>query len=190
MNPWLTAVLLVWQTILAFFSPLALALPNIVRGPGRGDWIVLGCYFVGILLILPLLAAFTPRRWWLQPTLLGIAAVLLGGAIAGSGVLVAGQILAPAWFGDAVAVLPLAKAIEERRTASPQAPAWQAGAEYRTRQKLNLRSAPGVDGELVAVLPSDATVKSSGPRQGDWWRVKAGDKEGWVSSLWLVRPEG
>jgi hypothetical protein len=45
----------------------------------------------------------------------------------------------------------------------------------------------------VAVVPIGASVTATGERKGDWWQVSARvdgrEVRGWVSSLWLRRPE-
>src|SRR5262245_4515012 len=48
-----------------------------------------------------------------------------------------------------------------------------------------LRATPTLDGALVTSLPADAKVDVL-KRVGGWYRVKAGDSEGWVR-MWLLR---
>lgn len=195
MNPWMTACLLAWQTTLALIGPLYSAMHNFVQGPNRADAVTVIIYFVGMLLMLLFLTAFTPRRWWIQPTLLGLIAIVGGGILAGGGLLAAGQHFAPAWFGDTLTIVSKIKsdiaASNASKTAQPSV--LQPGTDYRVRQTLNLRRTPGVDGELLAVLPADAVVTPTGAHHGDWWQVKAERQEGWLSSLWLTRntaPQG
>jgi hypothetical protein len=65
----------------------------------------------------------------------------------------------------------------------------QAGT-YRVHHPLNLRQAAGVAAIRDQVLQAGVLVEFSGVQQGDWWQVKTREgREGWVSSLWLRRPE-
>lgn len=189
MNPWITACLLAWQTILALFVPLYAALHNFAHEPSRADGVTVAVYFAGVLLMLLILTAFTPRRWWIQPTLLGMIAIVGGGILAGGGLLVAGQHFAPVWFGDTLTVANAVKPGIASNDANKavDSSALQPGTNYRLRHSLNLRRTPGVDGELLAVLPADAVVSPTGIHNGDWWQVKAEKQEGWLSSLWLTR---
>lgn len=67
----------------------------------------------------------------------------------------------------------------------------KAGDAYRVHLPLNFRTGPGVDHPRIATLPRGARCSATGNRSGDWWEVKttvaAGEKTGWVSSLWLRR---
>lgn len=61
------------------------------------------------------------------------------------------------------------------------------GQLYRVRQHLSVREAPGVDGKRIAIFLAGSTVTALGDKDGDWWKIRQGTTEGWVSSLWLRR---
>ncbi len=49
---------------------------------------------------------------------------------------------------------------------------------------LNLRTGPGVNFERIAVLPGGTVLTISG-REGEWLKVKAGEREGYVSAQFV-----
>jgi hypothetical protein len=115
-------------------------------------------------------ALVTPAGWWRRPNLRALAFVALG--TWGTGTLLAHLI---------------------QQSAHAAAPVIEAGVRYRVADHLNLRAAKGTDAARLAVVPAGATVTVLGPREGDWWRLRAEvdgkTVEGWSSSLWLRRPE-
>jgi hypothetical protein len=51
---------------------------------------------------------------------------------------------------------------------------------------MNVRSGPGVDYKVIATVQSGEELPVIGRRDlGDWWKVRIGDQEGWVSSLYV-----
>ncbi|MEN9868008.1 MAG: hypothetical protein RL748_3598 [Pseudomonadota bacterium] len=61
---------------------------------------------------------------------------------------------------------------------------------YISFQRLNLRLQPGTESPLINTIERGQTLHFIGPVAGDWWRVRsAAGQTGWVSSLWLRRPE-
>jgi hypothetical protein len=90
----------------------------------------------------------------------------------------------------------------ENRAANPTAPTIAppapplptiAGIETRiTSDALNLRSEPGINGPILAMMPAGATVilLDQGPtRDGHVWvRVRFGEIEGWADSTFLQQP--
>lgn len=63
-------------------------------------------------------------------------------------------------------------------------------------QPLNIRSVPGLDGRILAVLHSlDVFFVIDGPRCADnytWFKVRSGTNEGWIAEgepgLYYVEP--
>lgn len=134
-----------------------------------------GAAFVATLALASLL---TPARWWRRPNLKALT--LLGAGTWGIGsVLLA---LAPA---------PAVAHVEAASTVRPLMVAAPAAATYVVFDDLNLRAHAGVQARRLALVPSGATVTTTGVREGDWWQVRASvggrPVEGWVSSLWLRR---
>lgn len=60
-------------------------------------------------------------------------------------------------------------------------------------ESLNLRTGPGTSYEAVQVVEAGSQVEASGEISGDYEKVRFGDKEGWVSSIYVDRgpePDG
>ena len=53
---------------------------------------------------------------------------------------------------------------------------------------VNLRSGPGLDYDVLAVLPADATVTLAGEPVEGWYPVLFEDLEGWVYGAYLAVP--
>lgn len=61
---------------------------------------------------------------------------------------------------------------------------------YQAFHRLNLREKPGVESLRLAVISTGAKVEFDGADEGDWWRVRTESGQiGWVSSIWLRRPD-
>lgn len=57
---------------------------------------------------------------------------------------------------------------------------------YTTIDQLNMRSKAGVGNPIVASIPYGATVVYLG-QEGNWYKVKYGNKVGWVNSAYLTK---
>jgi hypothetical protein len=142
---------------------------------GKPILLTIVAFAVALVLTLVLAAWLTPRAWWRRPNARAL------------GVLCAGT------FGIGSALLWLAG--PSTAAARPAATAAFAPETriYRAYDDLNLRDGTGVFARRVAVVPIGASVTATGERKGDWWQVSARvdgrEVRGWVSSLWLRRPE-
>jgi uncharacterized protein YgiM (DUF1202 family) len=136
-----------------------------------------GAFVVAIVATLVLAAWLTPRAWWRRANARALAVLCAG------------------TFGIGSALLWLAgpTAASARPSAAVRAEPQSTTHVYRAWDDLNLRDGTGVSARRVAVVPSGASVTATGQRQGDWWQVSARvdghEVRGWVSSLWLRRPE-
>jgi hypothetical protein len=142
---------------------------------GKPILLTIVAFAVAFVLTLVLAAWLTPRAWWRRPNARAL------------GVLCAGT------FGIGSALLWLAgPSTAAARPAATAAFAPETGI-YRAYDDLNLRDGTGVFARRVAVVPIGASVTATGERKGDWWQVSARvdgrEVRGWVSSLWLRRPE-
>jgi len=141
-------------------------------------WLLVAlCFGAALLATLALAARLTPAAWWRRPNARGLAVLVLGTCVIGSGL----------WWLAA----PHRAAPELTAVAGVDTPL--RGHSYRVADALNLRAANGVGARRVAVLPAGSLVTATGRRDGDWWQVKAdvgGEPfEGWASSLWLRRAD-
>ncbi|MDB5937097.1 MAG: hypothetical protein JWQ01_4441 [Massilia sp.] len=143
--------------------------------------IMIGAFAIGLALTLVLAAFLTPASWWKRPNLRALAILVAGTWGIGSLLLS----VAPK---SAMAMTTSTEDITAIRAAP-----LTAGCTYHVFEDLNLRAASGIGARRVAVVPVGATVTATGARDGDWWEVRArvGGKPvaGWVSSLWLRRPD-
>ena len=56
---------------------------------------------------------------------------------------------------------------------------------------LNVRSGPGVQYQIIAMLkPGEGCIVPSGEYSGNWMRIDAHGKTGWVNSYYLARIPG
>lgn len=198
-----------WQPVLPhWWSPLPQAL---------GRAYPFGLYLLGFLVAVGALGMITPRSQWRRVTLVGVLTVggltwILGTAAQAAFHALGGQ----RWAYDTVISLrdgagklewlevtgarELDALLAQRQmllpAPAPAAPepvaATPVGQEpsgsYRVAHRLNLRTGPGTQHERLSTLPREAVVQFVGPREGDWWRLRAPNgQEGWASSLWLRR---
>jgi len=175
-------------------------------------------FVLALIVVAAVLSAVVPRRYWRGTTLTGVLVVggltwLVGvGALAlfhffGGQRLVYGTVVSLRPAGQPVAEwLDLAGARELETALSQRglpaslletAKDFKAvvvapvpGGQYRVFHRLNLREQPGVAAARFTVLPTGQPVRFDGATQGDWWRVRTENgRTGWVSSIWLRRPE-
>ena len=128
-------------------------------------------YLLALALTLVLAAFLTPRRWWRRPTARN--AVVLGGGTWAFGALLLAAVAQP--VSQAAAVVQAPRDLV-------------AGQPYRVYRDLNVRSAAGVGGTRVTVIPAGTVVTPTGSQTGDWWQIRYGrapERQGWASSLWL-----
>jgi hypothetical protein len=142
---------------------------------GKPILLTIVAFAVALILTLVLAAWLTPRAWWRRPNARALGVLCAGTFGIGSALLwLAGPSTAAARPAAVAAFAP------ETRT-------------YRAYDDLNLRDGTGVFARRVAVVPIGASVTATGERKGDWWQVSARvdgrEVRGWVSSLWLRRPE-
>jgi uncharacterized protein YgiM (DUF1202 family) len=132
-------------------------------------------YGAGLVATLVLAAFATPRAWWRRANARALA------------------VLAAGTFGIGAALLWMLEPAGVARAAAVTAAPGTLEASYRAWDDLNLRDGTGVSARRVAVVPAGARVTATGERRGDWWlvsaRVDGVERRGWVSSLWLRRPE-
>lgn len=69
----------------------------------------------------------------------------------------------------------------------PEAPGRVMGETYVTTDEVNLRSGPGLDQDVLAVLPLHAEVEVTGLMQAGFLPVDVDGTAAWVSSDYLVR---
>lgn len=197
-----------WQPVLPhWWSPLPQAL---------GRAYPFGIYLLGFLVAVGTLGMITPRSQWRRVTLVGVLTVggltwILGIAAQAAFHAVGGQ----RWAYDTVISLrdgqgaiewlevPGARELDAllaQRQMLVHAPAaapepvtatpigQEPSGSYRVAHRLNLRTGPGTQHERLSTLPREAVVQFIGPREGDWWHLRAPNgQEGWASSLWLRR---
>lgn len=112
----------------------------------------------------------------LQHLLADLGYPVSGSAVAGD---VAGVAIAPPVPTDSLA------ALAAMRESAPKA-----GTHFLTSQRVNFRTAPSTAASRPLVLPRFSQVTATGKTEGDWWQVQLADgTSGWMSSLWLRRPE-
>jgi uncharacterized protein YgiM (DUF1202 family) len=135
-------------------------------------------FALALVATLVLAAWLTPRAWWRRANVRALAFLCAG--TFGIGALLL-WVLEPA---------PVAHAATLPAIAPEPLPA---ASDYRAYDDLNLRDGTGVSAKRVAVVPAGASVTATGERKGDWWQVSARvdgrEVRGWVSSLWLRRPD-
>lgn len=128
----------------------------------------------GAVLALLSAALCTPRRWWQRPTVLGASLLLACSAAYAGGLW--------HWLAKTQPLSPIL--VAEKLTApKPSAPR----EFFRVQQALHLRSSSATRAPLLARLPANQIVQTTGLREGDWWQVCSRSGLGWVSSLWLRR---
>ena len=71
---------------------------------------------------------------------------------------------------------------------APESPIVPGGCMVRTLRILNLRAAPDVSSEVLALVPYDVTLSVTG-RQGEWFQVDYLGVRGWLSAAYLA-PRG
>ncbi len=71
---------------------------------------------------------------------------------------------------------------------APESPIVPGGCMVRTLRILNLRAAPDVSSEVLALVPYDVTLSVTG-RQGEWFQVDYLGVRGWLSAAY-VAPRG
>jgi uncharacterized protein YgiM (DUF1202 family) len=132
-------------------------------------------YGAALVATLIVAAWATPRAWWRRPNARALA------------------VLAAGTFGIGAALLWMLERPNVAHAANLPVAAPTLAANYRAWDDLNLRDGTGVSSRRVAVVPAGARVTATGERRGDWWlvsaRVDGVERRGWVSSLWLRRPE-
>jgi uncharacterized protein YgiM (DUF1202 family) len=135
-------------------------------------------FAVALMVTLVLAAWLTPRAWWRRANARALAVLVFGTVGIGTCLL---WLLQPSGVAHAAAA-PTALA------------SVQPGAvTYHAWDDLNLRDGTGVSARRVAVVRAGTRVRATGQRKGDWWQVSASvdgrEVRGWVSSLWLRRPD-
>ena len=68
---------------------------------------------------------------------------------------------------------------------APSAPSTGTGT-LRTTSDLNLRASPGLDGVIILVMPSGASVTDLGGQQNGFRQVRYGSTTGWASGTYLT----
>lgn len=197
-----------WSTILPLATPFA----KVAHLDKYYGW---GVFLFGLATTLLLAASLTPRRWWRQPTALGLA-----GLFAATWLIGAASLACVNWLGwpqrllyadilslqrghDAVAwkevdgvrgfermFAPfLAQGLGQPATMA-SASTTAASRQFSVRQALNMREHAGIDGKRLSTLGVGDIVTTTGLRLGDWWQVQTSvdgrRRMGWVSSLWLT----
>ena len=194
-----------WQDVLPRFTPWS---GHLEQGIGYLAFVI------AFLVSVALLARFTPREKWRRTTLVGVLAVgsltwvlatllLAGFQALGGQRLIYGTVVSlrqaqqpvAEWLNvdgarELEAELAQRGLLADLATAPPVEKTAATPGEYRAFQRINLREGPGVDATRIAVLPRGERVQFDGEAQGDWWHIRAADGQiGWVSSIWLRRPE-
>lgn len=142
---------------------------------------MIGAFAIALVVTLVLAAFLTPASWWKRPNVRALAILAVGTWGIGSLLL---------WMAPkpAMAATPVVAGLAALQRVNSSAER-----SYYVFEDLNLRAASGIGARRVAVVPVGATVTATGMRAGDWWevRTKVSGKRvtGWVSSLWLRRPD-
>ncbi|MHB1184217.1 MAG: SH3 domain-containing protein [Desulfobulbia bacterium] len=196
-----------WSEVVPHLVPWS---RHLERGYGFG---MFALTFFGVVAVLN---ALIPRQRWRRTTLLGVLVVggltWLGGMLILAGFhAVGGQRL---FYGTVISLRearrPVAEWLDvsgareleaelERRNLLKTMPATTSNygaitpllsGHYRAFHRLNLREKPGVESLRLAVISTGAKVVFDGADEGDWWRVRTESGQvGWVSSIWLRRPD-
>jgi uncharacterized protein YraI len=90
-----------------------------------------------------------------------------------------------------IALLGLGLAATAGRNANPASAAPNAQtSQLQTTSSLNLRSGPGTSYSVLAVMPANAWVTSTGESSGDWLEVIYKGTTGWANAFYLGGDSG